>query len=76
MEFYQWIHTELLHLVTKERAKQISIGKVISLSAKRYSEEYFNVLNKLFERVKSKSDFMCMWYTTKLAGHIYTNIHD
>ena len=54
VEFYQWIHTELSHLVTYERAKQISIGTVMSLSAKRYSQEYFNHLTNLFKRVMSK----------------------
>lgn len=54
MEFYQWIHTQLSYLVTYQRAEEISIGNVISLSAKRYSKEDFNHLTGLFNRVMSK----------------------
>ena len=54
VEFYKWIHTQLSHLVTYQRAKQITIGKVISLTAKRYSQELCEHLTKLFERILSK----------------------
>ena len=55
VEFYKWIHTQLTHLVTYQRAKQISIGNVISLAAKRYSQELCDHLTNLFKRIISKS---------------------
>ena len=58
VEFYKWIHTQLSHLVTYQRAKQISIGNVISLTAKRYSQELCDHLSKLFERIISKSKLL------------------
>ena len=54
VEFYQWIHTHLSYLVTYERATKISIGNVISLSAKRYSQKVCTNLTNLFERIISK----------------------
>lgn len=54
VELYQWIHTHLSHLVTYERAKKITIGNVISLSAKRYSQGVRTYLTNLFERIISK----------------------
>ena len=55
MEFYKWIHTQLSHLMTYERAKQITIGQVISLTAKRYSQEICDHLTSLFKRINSKN---------------------
>lgn len=52
VEFYQWIHTHLQHIVTYERAKSITIGEVIELSTTRYSSEECSYLKSLFERVK------------------------
>ena len=54
VEFYQWIHTQLSYLVTYQRAKQITIGNVISLTAKRYSQELCDNLTKLFKRIVGK----------------------
>ena len=51
VEFYQWIHTHLSYLVTYEKAQQITIGKVISLSAKRYSQELCEHLTDLFKKI-------------------------
>ena len=55
VEFYKWIHTQLSHLVTYQRAKQITIGHVINLTAKRYSQELCDHLTNLFKRIISKS---------------------
>jgi len=51
VEFYLWIHTHLSHLVTYERAQQITIGNIITLSAKRYPEEVCAHLKQLLERL-------------------------
>ena len=60
VEFYKWIHTQLSHLVTYQRAKQITIGNVISLTAKRYSQQLCDHLTKLFKRVTSKTN-ICLF---------------
>jgi len=54
VEFYQWIHTHLSHLVSFERAKQISIGNVIALSTKRYTQDICDHLTALFKRIIGK----------------------
>ena len=54
VEFYQWIHTELSHLVTYQNAGEISIGAIIKRSAKRYSQEYFGHITDIFKRVQCK----------------------
>ena len=54
VEFYQWIHTHLSHLVSFERAKQITIGNVINLSTKRYTQEICDHLMELFKRIIGK----------------------
>lgn len=57
LELYKWIHTQLSHLVTYERAKQITMGKIIELTAKRYSQELCDHLTNLFKRIISKNKF-------------------
>ena len=54
VEFYQWIHTHLSHLVTYEYAEEITIGNLIKLSAKRYSHDICDHLTHLFERIIGK----------------------
>ena len=51
VEFYQWIHTHLSHLVTFDRAQKITIGQVISLSAKRYSHAVCTHLTQLLGKL-------------------------
>ena len=53
LEFYKWIHIQLSHLVTYERAKEITIGQVIEKTSKRYSSEICNHLTTLFKRIES-----------------------
>ena len=58
VEFYQWIHTHLSHLVTYERALNITIGDVIRLSAKRYSPKLHEHLTSLYHNFSSKLLFL------------------
>ena len=57
VEFYQWIHTHLSHLVTYERAQEITIGDVIKLSAKRYPPKLHERLTSLYHNFSSKLFF-------------------
>jgi len=70
LEFYQWIHIHLSHLVTFEKAKQISIGDVISLSGSRYSPELCEHLTKLFKAIISKFNIATI-VTKLLCLHYY-----
>lgn len=70
VEFYQWIHTELSHLVTYQKAEQISIGTIIKNSARRYSQKYSEHLTELFKRVKRKGDLYVQHATNHLAVFI------
>jgi len=54
IEFYQWIHTHLSHLVTYELSGDITIGNLIKLSAKRYSQDICDHLTHLFDRIIGK----------------------
>ena len=54
VEFYQWIHTHLSHLLTYERAQKITIGDVIKLSAKRYPPKLHEHLTSLYQNFSSK----------------------
>jgi len=72
VEFYKWIHTQLTHLVTYQRAKQISIGNVISLTAKRYSQELCDHLTNLFKRIISKNKLFYVWHALQQATCLYS----
>ena len=52
IEFYQWLHGELSHLVTQEEARKLKIGHVVKRLTGRYSREYAQYVRRLFERVK------------------------
>ena len=62
VEFYQWLHIHLSYLVRYERATEMSIGNVISLSAKRYPEEICTNLANLIERIICKNDSYTLSY--------------
>lgn len=44
----------LAHLVTKERATTLPIGRVVELAVRRYSKEEGKHLRALYNRVKSQ----------------------
>ena len=52
IEFYQWLHGELSHLVTYEEAMKLKIGHVVKRLTGRYSKKYAEYVRRLFERVK------------------------
>lgn len=52
VEFYQWLHTALAHIVTYERATTLPIGRVVHLAAVRYPREMGDHLVALYERLK------------------------
>ncbi|XP_065828093.1 uncharacterized protein [Oscarella lobularis] len=54
IEFYQWLHGELSHLVTYEEAMKLKIGHVVKRLTGRYSKKYAEYVRRLFERVKEK----------------------
>jgi len=59
VEFYQWIHTRLSHLVTYERAQEITIGDVIKLSAKWFAPKFHKHFTSLYHSFISKLIYSC-----------------
>jgi len=52
VEFYQWLHMALAHMVTYERATSLPIGRVVDLAVRRYSQEMGEYIRALYTRVK------------------------
>ena len=52
VEFYQWLHTALAHIVTYEQATTLPIGRVVNLAAKHYPRKMGDHLVALYERLK------------------------
>ena len=71
LEFYQWIHVHLSHLVTYDKAQQITIGEIIGLSASRYSQELCEHLTKLLKTIISR--LSALMYATTIVFCIVDN---
>ena len=55
VQFYQWLHVHLAHIVTQEQASVLKIKKVVDLAAARASEKESKNLLDLFTKLKSES---------------------
>ena len=51
IEFYQWIITDLSHVITKKQASEMSLHDAVDLATKKYSKELEKHYTKLFEDV-------------------------
>ena len=52
VELYQWLHTDLAHLVSYNKACTVTIRKVINRAMRKYSRDRGQHLEQLFLRVK------------------------
>ena len=52
IELYQWIHTDLAHVITREKASSISCSKAVEEAASNYPEDIEKHYNKLYEKVQ------------------------
>lgn len=52
VEFYQWLHTNIAHLITYDRASTLTIGHVVTLAVQNSSKEFGQHLCALYKRVK------------------------
>ena len=52
VEFYQWIHQELAHVITHEDATKITLRRAVRVLAKSYSPEEGERLMGLYNRLK------------------------
>ena len=60
IEFYQWLHTDLAHLVTRHRAcSALTIKRVVALASHRVPDGMATQLQELYQRVKG--DFSQGW---------------
>ena len=54
VEFYQWLHTDLAHVVSYETACKVKIKSVIDRAVRKYSTDMGEHLHQLFTRVKGE----------------------
>lgn len=52
IEFYQWLITDLSHVLTKEDAEKMSISEAVSMAAEKYSSDIEAHYIKLYEDVQ------------------------
>lgn len=52
LELYQWLHTDIAHLITREQASSMTIGRVISLAKGNLEKQSGEHVLKLYEKVK------------------------
>ena len=55
VQFYQWIHVHLAHIVTIEQARTLTIKDVVHKAARRASEKESKTILDLFTKLKCKS---------------------
>ena len=51
IEFYQWIITDLSHVITKKQASKLNLYQAVNLAAEKYSKALEKHYIKLFEDV-------------------------
>ena len=57
VEFYQWLHQELSHVVTRNDAETIPLSRAVRVLAKSYSPEEGDRLHSLFKKMKGLDKF-------------------
>ena len=57
VEFYQWIHQELAHVITHEDATKITLRRAVRVLAKSYSPEEGERLMGLYNRLKGIENY-------------------
>ena len=53
VEFYQWLHSDLAYLLTRQRASSLTIGQVVELAEGNLEEKLGKHIRKLYEEVKA-----------------------
>ena len=66
VELYQWLHTNIAHLITYDHASSVSIGHVIRLAVRNSSKEFGQHLWELYKRVEHN----CNAYVELIGGAI------
>ncbi len=73
VEFYQWLNTNVSHILTREEASSITIGDVIRLAEENSSKDVGLHVRELFERVKKNYNTYLELTDRVLDGGIYDN---
>lgn len=68
MEFYQWLHMQLAHMVTYQQATTLSIGRVVQLVSQRIPRERAEHLTALYGRIKGRLTLASGWVWSQ-RGH-------
>ena len=53
VELYQWLHKDIAHLLTYEKASSITIDQVVSFARKKLNKQDGEHICNLYQRVKS-----------------------
>ena len=68
VELYQWLHTDLAHIVSYEMACKVKIKSVIDRAVRKYSPDMGEHLRQLFAKVKGEK-LTCFLRTSILHVH-------
>ena len=67
VELYQWIHTDLAYLLTREQASHYTIGQLIAQAENKLDKQSRESIRKVYNEVKQKyNDFLPL--TTEAVG--------
>lgn len=61
VELYQWLHTDIAHLLTRNEASTISIGEVITRVEKNLKGDSGQAIRDRYERVKKNYNEYVRW---------------
>lgn len=68
VELYQWLHTDLAHIVSYEMACKVKIKSVIDRAVRKYSPDMGEHLRQLFAKVKGEKKPASFY---NITVHIY-----
>lgn len=74
VEFYQWLHTDLAHVVSYEMACKVKIKNIIDRAVRKYSSDMGEHLFQLFTRVKGEQCICLVMLHFMLFNTAYRSI--
>jgi hypothetical protein len=71
MELYQWLHTDIAHLLTHEQASSLTIGQLIELAERKFDSQFKQHIRNIYNTVKQEYN-----HYVKLRGATANNLKD
>ena len=75
IEFYQWLHANLAHVVSYEMACKVKIKNIIDRAVRKYSTDMGEHLHQLFTRVKGEWYHVTIYMIVLLRAYYYPVHH-